>query len=742
MSEQPSDTHFRPITPNPYIVGNPVRDRSMFFGREAEFELVRKRFEHMTRGGLLVFCGERRSGKTSILFQILDQRLGPEFIPVLIDMQSMAVGNEVDFLARLCQEVLEAMGPHAAGITAPEFTTGSNHAAKFQSFLEGVLNAAAKGARTPKKLILLFDEYELFENKIDSGALAEDVLYILSNLMENLPVFLVFTGSQHLEQRRREYWKILGKSIYKQISYLDRDDALSLIRKPVASRVEYDDKAVEAIYRLSAGQPFYTQAICQNLIDQLNERRTDHATLDIVNGVVEGIVNNPLPQMIFLWDGLERDEKLVLALLAETLPDDRSYSTPNNVRQTIDRREYPLELSKAHISTALDKLFKSEMLLRSDATTPPGYAFRMDLWRLWVRRMHSVWQAMREEGLEIRQGIVTRRKWIRRLLVGGGMGLGGVAVALGISAWPPHHVGPGQPPTPPTGRTAPFALGVDPIEAVIYHDGKPMGMGMFRDAIDADRQHLFRLSAHGYADSQITVSLASGVAESMSVHLRRLLGAARIETQPAGAELRIDGHARGRSPITVADLPTANDHVVEATLPGYGAARKTFSVGANEVVPISLVLTAGNADVMVTTDPPGAELRLDGAARGKSPVLLTAVFPGKHRLVALRDGYVASDTTLVVTQETRSVDLQLHPEPPGALDVQGDKPAQIYLDGVLVVENVQHFGPRQLRGGSHDVRVVLVSGEAIDTSLVIKSRQRVTFDYTNRTVTWRPQGGN
>ena len=67
MNEPAPDPSFVPISPNPFIVGNPVRGRTMFFGREAEFELVRNRFQHSTHGGLLVFCGERRSGKTSLI---------------------------------------------------------------------------------------------------------------------------------------------------------------------------------------------------------------------------------------------------------------------------------------------------------------------------------------------------------------------------------------------------------------------------------------------------------------------------------------------------------------------------------------------------------------------------------------------------------------------------------------------------------------------------------------------------
>src|SRR5437867_9616637 len=124
MNESAPDPSFVPISPNPFIVGNPVRGRSMFFGREAEFELVRNRFQHSTRGGLLVFCGERRSGKTSILFQIIDRRLGPDFIPVLIDMQSMAITNEIDFLDKIALEILDALGPEAARIPPPDFTKG------------------------------------------------------------------------------------------------------------------------------------------------------------------------------------------------------------------------------------------------------------------------------------------------------------------------------------------------------------------------------------------------------------------------------------------------------------------------------------------------------------------------------------------------------------------------------------------------------------------------------------------
>ncbi|HET9326042.1 MAG TPA: PEGA domain-containing protein, partial [Candidatus Eisenbacteria bacterium] len=555
---------FVPISPNPYIVGNPVRGRAMFFGREAEFALVHKRFGDSEHGGLLVFCGERRSGKTSILFQILDRRLGPDFIPVLIDMQSMAVSSEAEFLARLAEEILAAFGADARDVKPPDFMANSNRSAIFQRFVQDCLRA-----QPGRKLILLFDEYELFETKIDGGLLSKDVLYILASLMESKPVFMIFTGSQHLEARRRDYWNVLGKSIFKQVSYLEREDAESLIRQPVKGKVDWEEPAVGSILRLAAGQPFYTQAICQSLIDQLNDRQTRGATLERLGDVVDGIVNNPLPQMIFLWDGLERLDKLVMALLAEALADANERAGVDDLIRHVKRRRYPLEIEVGDIATTLEKLFKSEMLLRDDRGAKPAYAFRMDLWRLWIRRQHSVWQVLREEGLAGRSR--PRPRWIAAAIMAlFVVATAGAAFLLRGPAPPPTAAGSG-----PQGF---LDLAVEPALASISINGRRVGIGALADSVSAGIEHRVLLSAAGFADSSILLNVAEGQRVARHVALRPLLGDLRVETQPPNAEVRVDGKIVGRSPLTISGLAVATPHAVEASLPGYAVSRSDVTV--------------------------------------------------------------------------------------------------------------------------------------------------------------------
>ncbi|HLA40627.1 MAG TPA: tetratricopeptide repeat protein, partial [Candidatus Glassbacteria bacterium] len=85
---------FELIAPNPFIVGNPIRSREMFFGREDDFRYVKNKVDNEKYGSLILLFGERRAGKTSVLYQILGGKLGPSYLPVFVDMQAMAIYDD------------------------------------------------------------------------------------------------------------------------------------------------------------------------------------------------------------------------------------------------------------------------------------------------------------------------------------------------------------------------------------------------------------------------------------------------------------------------------------------------------------------------------------------------------------------------------------------------------------------------------------------------------------------------
>jgi hypothetical protein len=710
---------FVPISPNPFVVGNPIRGRSMFFGRESEFELVRKRFQGQERGALLVFCGERRSGKTSILFQILDGRLGSDFVPVLIDMQSMAVDDEASFLEKIATEIREAAGL-PAGSVALELEAGENEADAFQQFVKRVL-ALLPG----KKLILLFDEYELFENKIDAGHLSPDVLHVLASLMQLQAVFLIFTGSQHLEERKRDYWAILGKSLFRTISYLEREDAVHLIRRPVEGRVHYQGDAVERILRLTAGQPFYTQAVCQNLVDRLNSLRTNDADAERLSEVTRDLVENPLPQMIFLWDGLEREDKLVFAVLAETLESSDEFAQTEDLERHIRRRRYPLRALLPVIPGVLEKLFRQEMLLKAEGPGPARYAFRMDLWRLWVRRMHSVWQVVREQGIQVPP---PGARW--RYVLPASVAASLILVSI---AWWRGWFSPATDPREVRAPDAWLALDVLPLGAEIAIEGRRVGLGRYHGRLPAGLTQEVKISASGHADSILRRRLEPAETLTVALELRPLLGDLEVSTDPSGADVTVDGVRRGPSPVLVRSLPVPATHTVEASLSGHATASGSTGVTATSVTRLQLRLPVGTAELRLASDPPGAEILLAGVPSGGTPALLTAVPVGIVPLRLRLTGYETVDTSLVIRPGANSFTRPLVRLPNGTLIVQGDRPAQIFVNDRMVQENTQNSRVA-VSPGSHTIHVVLLNGETIDTSLTVASRERVVFDYSSRIV--------
>lgn len=415
-----------PIEPNPFIVGNPIRTEKMFYGREDDFRYVRTKLEGANQGVVIVFCGERRVGKSSILYQVLNGRLGDRFIPVFVDLQEMVIASDAEFFARISRLMAESISradaravnaPVPAGardlavqpaqglagsatvnappappvhtLTQPQFD-GRNPYPLFLDFLDEALRAI--GDRT---LLILMDEYELLEGKVDEGKLSNELFTFLAGLMDNKErLALIFTGSRRLEERDRKYWReLLRRSLFRKVGFLSEKDTVRLITEPVQGRAVYGRGVIDVIHRLTAGQPFYTQVMCQNVVDYMNEHRQNWLTLADLKPVITDIVDNPLPQMIYAWDGLSDDEKLGLSLLAETLVDGNAYATAQELRASVKSNDYPVNLSEHTIRLTLEEMFRRELLEKDSAD---GFRFKIDLLRLWIRRSHSIWQVVQE----------------------------------------------------------------------------------------------------------------------------------------------------------------------------------------------------------------------------------------------------------------------------------------------------------------------------------------------------------
>ena len=378
---------FQPIRPNPFIVGNPVRTPAMFFGREAEFQFIRATLRSQPGGCVVVLAGARRTGKTSILYQIQQGRLGAEYTPVFLDMQGLVAESDEELLDAIGAEIEKTI-PGSQPYRA--FREQQSPFTAFSRFIEAI-DATSPGRR----LTFLVDEYELIEHRIGAGKLSDEIPRYLNSLIERIPgLTYVLTGSRSLDPG--SIWsELVGKSFYREISFLQRRDAEDLIRKPLEGRVQFLRNTVAELIRLSHGHPFYTQLLCQNLVDAVNEVGSGAVDSRRVRDVTDRVIEHPPPQLLYLWGTLSKVQKLALAALANLLRTPRAYASRDRVHRVLK------SLPEAHaggIDVAATRMVLEGMrqghVLDRDQTR---YRFSMDLMRLWVQADHTVWSVLSQD---------------------------------------------------------------------------------------------------------------------------------------------------------------------------------------------------------------------------------------------------------------------------------------------------------------------------------------------------------
>jgi hypothetical protein len=404
---------YLPIISNPYIVGNPIKTREMFFGREEDFRHIREILLKETKGIILTLAGERRSGKTSILFQVMNGRLGEEFLPFFIDMQAMAaIENTGQFLERVDVLIRAQLGE-----SLPEMDYRENPFREFEKLI-----LAIQQCKPGKAIVFLIDEYELIENKIEKGQISDELIIFLASLIENHNVLFIFTGSHKLEDRKTTYWRTLfSKSQYRKITFLRKKDALALITEPCKDFTHYNSHQLEKIYRITAGQPFYTQIFCQNMIDRLRSIERNEVTDVDIDFVVAEIVRNPMPQMIYFWQELPKGSMICLSALARLNYSSDMYASPGEIKQFLKGNRLSEALSLNKIKLELEDLYRNDILEKREGR----YRFMVDLFRDWIRLEQDIWKVAGELNL-----VGKKKGWARLVSWSGIIGITTLIVTL------------------------------------------------------------------------------------------------------------------------------------------------------------------------------------------------------------------------------------------------------------------------------------------------------------------------
>lgn len=205
----------------------------------------------------------------------------------------------------------------------------------------------------------------------------------------------------------------------------------------------------------------------------------------------------------------------------------------------------------------------------------------------------------------------------------------------------------------------------------------------------------------------------------------------RVNSMPDGAAVTLDGTARDVTPVVMTDIPPG-EHLLVVQKPGYYPLRKTVLLSPEQRLALDLQLESMTGLLLVDSDPPGAEVRVDETDRGTTPRLITDLRFGKHQVSVKSTGYAprAMDVEIKDRKPVRVV-ISLTSDS-AAVAVDSDpQGAKVILNGIdggvtpCTVERVpagDAFLKLELEGyAPMDQILKLRAGQREDVKLVLKS---------------------
>jgi len=292
---------------NPYVIGVPIHDRHLFFGREELFAFIR---DNLLQGArVILLSGQRRIGKSSVLLQIPEAVALPEFCFVSFDLQALTRAPLAEVLSELAEQIVNRLQLDRAILPVPAKANLESDPSAFLIFLDAVLTSLQG-----KRLVLLLDEFDVLDG--NGGATSNFFPFLQSLLVKESRLFLIPVVGRRLDEIPRLLSLFKGAP-HREIGLLNEQNTSRLITEPVAGQLDYTPEAIRAIRELTAGHPYFTQLLCHVIFQVARDENASEVTGQMVENSIPEAMESGEAGLAWFRDGLPVAERVVFSAIAE-----------------------------------------------------------------------------------------------------------------------------------------------------------------------------------------------------------------------------------------------------------------------------------------------------------------------------------------------------------------------------------------------------------------------------------------
>lgn len=248
--------------------------------------------------------------------------------------------------------------------------------------------------------------------------------------------------------------------------------------------------------------------------------------------------------------------------------------------------------------------------------------------------------------------------------------------------------------------------------------------------------HVITVSKSGYEDYSTVTRAITGGEVHVTANLKAIevYGYISVSSSPSGATVYIDGIAYGVTPVSIPEDP--GYHSISVTKRGYESyyGQVYVSAGSTSQVYATLKSEVSNGYISVSSSPSYADVYIDGAYKGTTPVT-SSVSPGSHTVKVSKSGYdTISRTVSVNSGSTTSVSVSLAQPANSYINIMSTPHgADVYVDGAYkgkTSPNNQFLSVGPLSPGSHTVTLELSGYNKYTSSVYLGNNEVKSLSVT------------
>lgn len=386
MTESVPDEKFVEI-PNTYLRYERKPATGKFFvGREAKLDEIAKLFDEDVGGQCYILYGQRRSGKTSMLNN-LEKRLGDDRFVYSKISAGLLSGNEGggflgSFTRALESKIIEDLSTSAI---MPNVSSSEDFLGRLR-FIGRYVQSTLTDER--RRWVVGVDEftylYDYYLEDCDGRReVVRDFLRALKALLEEQIFHLILIGQESVVQMQRTFPNEFAIWRPNRLSYLDEAGVKQLVDVPIAKLQDNGDRlsryrgeAFSDLFRLTAGQPWFTQMFCSRMVSYLNKNKISDITGSIIFAVARSLCEGDDKM---LGEEFEPFVNLMDPSISETNVIELYYSIAN---ATVNYSDWlPLDSVLPRNSKEISLLEKRGIVIVKNG----GVRLRMGLFAMWLR---------------------------------------------------------------------------------------------------------------------------------------------------------------------------------------------------------------------------------------------------------------------------------------------------------------------------------------------------------------------